>query len=70
MSEKTNGNLTSNGKTRGVRFTIVDQDGIASADFSGNHVGQVCHNHVLTEIYIDMENGHVTSVHAVDVGSC
>ena len=37
----------------------------------GHLLGQVCHNHVLTEVYADFDGeGHLADMHTHDVGSC
>ncbi|TCO28077.1 hypothetical protein EV652_10659 [Kribbella steppae] len=51
-----------------LRFPMManDQGGIG-----GVHLGDVCHNHVLTEVYADFDGeGHLVQLHTHDIGSC
>jgi hypothetical protein len=43
-----------------------DQGGIG-----GVHLGDLCHGHVLTEVYADFDGeGHLIALHSHDIGSC
>jgi hypothetical protein len=43
-----------------------DQGGIG-----GVYLGDLCHGHVLTEVYADFDSeGHLVALHSHDVGSC
>ncbi len=52
----------------GTPFTGYAEDG---GGIGGHLLGQVCHNHVLTEVYADFDGeGHLAVIHTHDVGSC
>ncbi|WP_248242298.1 hypothetical protein [Microbacterium kunmingense] len=52
----------------GTPFTGYAEDG---GGIGGHLLGQVCHNHVLTEVYSDFDGeGHLAGMHTHDVGSC
>ncbi len=37
----------------------------------GVHLGDVCHGHVMTEVYADFDGeGHLVALHTHDIGSC
>lgn len=42
-----------------------------SGGIGGVHLGTMCHNHVLTDVYADFDGeGHLVALHPHDVGSC
>ena len=57
-----------------LRFPgLAAREGEASdaGGIGGVHLGTMCHNHVLTEVYADFDGeGHLVALHPHDVGSC
>ena len=64
--------------TKGPFVMLVNADGSPFKGYAedgggigGHLLGQVCHNHVLTEVYADFDGeGHLAGMHTHDVGSC
>jgi hypothetical protein len=51
-----------------LRFPMMAN---SEGGIGGVHLGDVCHNHVLTEIYADFDGeGHLVALHTHDIGSC
>lgn len=62
MAQTAKATMTSHGKTRDVRFKLLrtDNDGGGGVPVSGLHIRQMCQNHVLADIDIDLnEAGQV-----------
>jgi hypothetical protein len=53
-----------------LRFTVSGTDDPVESS-SGHYLGQMCHNHVLTEVYMQLDDGGAfVAIHTLDVGSC
>jgi hypothetical protein len=70
MDKTSDDRIASQGKVNTPRFTVVESaDRVDSS--SGYYIGQMCHNHVLAEVYVQLdETGQLVAMHTLDVGSC
>lgn len=57
-------------ETSNLRFTVIAPDDRVLTS-SGHYLGQACHNHVLTEVYMQLDDtGAIVAFHTLDTGSC
>jgi hypothetical protein len=71
MEETSAGKVGATVRQSALRLTLTGRDKPGGVPVSGLSIGQVCHNHVLAEVYVDYDDtGHITAVYASNVGSC